>query len=129
MNVIIEISADDYRVVQDIGISAVRVWTPTKATTVQVKSKRPPHRGVPLREYQPTLKHVMMAMGGRVDVYIGSPVYCRLEKILAKTAYDRALLPSGKHARWWNSVQWARHKMKIAGVIVANSPTGIWELA
>lgn len=133
MNRIVEISNTDYRVIQRIGIPVLRVWTPEGPKPSQAMPKRrrhkPPSRGVPIAQYRPTLLRVMKDMGGRADAYVGSPLYQRLKPLLAKTAYDRALLPSGRQVRWWNSVCWTRQKFIKSGVFRNDSRHSVWELA
>lgn len=42
---------------------------------------------------------------------------------------DHELMPSGGDIRWRNTAQWARNSLVKRGLLRADSPRGIWELA
>ncbi|MGC8822956.1 MAG: winged helix-turn-helix domain-containing protein, partial [Desulfurella sp.] len=54
-------------------------------------------------------------------------VHEKMKSILRE--YDYEPLPSNpKQERWKNTAQWARNTMVNEGLLVSNSPRGIWEI-
>lgn len=118
---IVELTESDFRLLAKSGIRIIRTWT-----TPQTK-RNPVQRGVQLQHYRSILIDTLQKMGGGAPAHVGSPLYRRLEKQLAKTSADRQILSSG-HERWWNSIAWERKKAVEAGELRADSPKGRWEL-
>ncbi len=87
------------------------------------------HRGerTPNETFRIPILKVLMKLGGRGEMNeILDSVEVEMNNILKSKDFE--LLPSGKSIRWRNSACWERLKMKIAGLLRSDSPTGIWEI-
>lgn len=77
--------------------------------------------------YMPILQ-VLVDLGGRAHI---RKVVAQLEKRMGThfTKKDMETLPSGRQEiRWINTVRWARSYMIGDGLLVKDSPRGIWEI-
>lgn len=73
------------------------------------------------------LLDTLHALGGRASAEaVRSAMRDRMAPRLFPGDLDR--LKSGQE-RWWNNVQWQRHRLKEEGYLRADSPRGVWELS
>ncbi|MFZ5365740.1 MAG: winged helix-turn-helix domain-containing protein [Patescibacteria group bacterium] len=91
------------------------------------KSTRKKIKRTPQKEYRIPILESLIEMGGR------GKMEKVLEKIKSKikdklTTADLGRLPSGTSIRWENAAQWERQKMKEEGLLMKDSPRGIWEI-
>lgn len=69
----------------------------------------------------------LVERGGRAH---SDAILNMVERKMARilTTEDYELLPSGISCRWRNRAQWQRQNMIQQGLLVKNSPRGIWEI-
>ncbi|MGC8754816.1 MAG: winged helix-turn-helix domain-containing protein [Thermosulfidibacteraceae bacterium] len=70
----------------------------------------------------------LIELGGKAEMkQVLKLVHAKMENILNK--YDYEPLPSiPKQTRWENTARWARNTMVNEGLLVSDSPQGIWEI-
>lgn len=70
----------------------------------------------------------LIELGGKAEIKdVLNLVQDKMRDILNE--YDYETLPSNpKQKRWENTAQWARNTMVNEGLLVRNSPRGIWEI-
>jgi len=44
------------------------------------------------------------------------------------TESDYQVLADGQTERWLKTAEWCKHRMKVEGLIAADSPRGLWEI-
>lgn len=77
-------------------------------------------------------KPILAALVARGGSARKSDIVADLEATMGAsfTAHDRMALPSNPNEiRWQNTVAWARHDLRLAGHIKADTPLGIWEIS
>jgi restriction system protein len=78
--------------------------------------------------YQPILQVLVDAGGQARSAFVVSNVYPKVKHLL--NAYDHEPLPSSpKETRWANAVAWARNDLREQGLLISNSPQGVWEIS
>ena len=78
--------------------------------------------------YQPILQVLVDAGGQARSAFVVSNVYPKVKHLL--NAYDHEPLPSSpKEERWANAVAWARNDLREQGLLISNSPQGVWEIS
>jgi hypothetical protein len=78
--------------------------------------------------YQPILQVLVEAGGSARSANVIAAVYPRVQHLL--NAYDHEPLPSSpKETRWANAVAWARNDLRAQGLLISNSPQGVWEIS
>ncbi len=82
----------------------------------------------PYKAYRPLIAKVLAQMGGRGYAH---EVLERLATLVAPylAPGDWDALPSDGELRWRKNALWQRYAMKREGLLVADSPRGVWELS
>ncbi len=69
----------------------------------------------------------LIELGGKAEMSkVLDRVYEKMKNILTK--HDHDLLPSGNSIRWKNTAQWTRFQLIQKGLLLKDSPYGIWEI-
>lgn len=72
-------------------------------------------------------------MDHRCEEYSGgiNSVLDRIRELMDEelNQYDLAPLSDGEIPRWRNTAQWARNKMREEGLILDDTPRGIWAIS
>jgi len=79
-------------------------------------------------EYYVPILNALVEMGGSAKV---NDVLERVFNVMKPRLkpVDLEVLPSNKEPRWRNAAQWARHTLVTEGLLIAESPHGVWEIS
>lgn len=109
--------------------AVVSVGRPPRSVR-QSRRKQRLSRGLrtPEEAFRRPILEALVELGGRATVDdIMSRVEMKMMGIL--NTYDREELPSGRAIRWKNTAQWCRKTMVNEGLLLSNSPMGVWEIS
>jgi len=92
------------------------------------RSRIPSSKKLKGSEYRIPILQALQQMGGRGSL---REVLAIVEPIVKDrlTSEDLSMLSDGRTLRWRNSAQWERNAMVKEGLLLANSPHGVWEIS
>ncbi len=122
---------------QSLSVSSMPVGSPTVAIPqTTVRRRRANRQGrrlthglkTPEKRFRRPILEALVELGGSAAVSdVLSLVAKKLQGVLNQ--YDWAPLPSGREVRWRNTAKWCRRTMVEEGLLLVNSPKGIWEIS
>jgi restriction endonuclease Mrr len=101
---------------------------PTRGQKRQAKGRLKRGLRTPEESYVVPILESVIELGGKAEMKdVLNLVHEKMKNIL--NSYDYEPLPSNpKQKRWENTAQWARNTMVNEGLLVKDSPRGIWEI-
>ena len=82
----------------------------------------------PQEAYRVPILRALVAMGGSAEVAdVLELVFETMKGSL--TAHDLELVPSGQEDRWRNAAKWCRNDLCKMGLLLRDSPHGVWEIS
>jgi restriction endonuclease Mrr len=101
---------------------------PTRGQKRQAKGRLKRGLRTPEENYVMPIFESVIELGGKAEMKdVLNLVHEKMKNIL--NSYDYEPLPSNpKQKRWENTAQWARNTMVNEGLLVKDSPRGIWEI-
>jgi hypothetical protein len=101
---------------------------PTRRQKRRAKERLERGLRTPEESYLMPILESVIELGGKAEMKdVLNLVHEKMKNIL--NSYDYEPLPSNpKQKRWENTAQWARNTMVNEGLLVKDSPRGIWEI-